>query len=159
MCVCAKSTRWIPPARIPTCLTRKPSLSLVFRGKFIDLLTRAIRCGKLNFGQGYQQCKDKLYHHKWLVSVRGPITQAHHVLEYLARYTHRVAIANSRLVSLEAGTVSFRYKDRKNNRLKERPPSAAPVPLSAGLCSTAYPRALSESDTMAFWPIETAPLI
>jgi len=120
--LCAKSTRWIPCK--DAYLFSQQALSLLFRGKFIDLLTRAIRCSKLNLGQGYQQFKHTLYHHKWVVSVREPITQAHHVLEYLARYTHRVAIANSRLVSLEDGRVSFRYKDRKNNRLKETTISA-----------------------------------
>ncbi len=44
-----------------------------------------------------------------------PIKKAEHVLEYLARYTHRVAISNSRLVALEDGKVTFRYKNRKNN--------------------------------------------
>jgi hypothetical protein len=120
--LCAKSKRWIPCK--DTYLFNQEALSLVFRGKFIDLLTRAFRRGKLNVAGGYQQCKHKLYHHKWVVSVREPITQAHHVLEYLARYTHRVAIANSRLISLQDGRVSFRYKDRKNNRLKETTISA-----------------------------------
>ena len=120
--LCAKSTRWIPCK--DTYLFNQEALSLVFRGKFIDLLIRAFRRGKLNVAGGYQQCKHTLYHHKWVVSVREPITQAHHVLEYLARYTHRVAIANSRLISLQDGRVSFRYKDRKNNRLKETTISA-----------------------------------
>jgi hypothetical protein len=96
---------------------------------------------------GYQQLKHKLYHHTWVVSVREPIREAHHLFQYLARYTHRVAIANSRLTALKDG-MDFRYKDRKNNRLKT-PPSVL-LPLSAGFCSTRCPRALSESGTMAF---------
>ena len=54
-----------------------------------------------------------------MVSVRKPIKQPEYVLKYLGRYTHRVAIANSRLTSLKDGMVSFRYKDRKNNRVKQ----------------------------------------
>ena len=54
-----------------------------------------------------------------MVSVREPIKHPEHVLQYLGRYTHRVAIANSRITALKDGMVSFRYKDRKNNRLKQ----------------------------------------
>ena len=115
--VCSKTKRWIPCKH--DYLFNQEALSLVFRGKFIDRLTRAIRCGKLNVGGPYQQFKNNLYKHKWVVSVREPIKKPQHVLQYLARYTHRVAIANSRLTALNDGTVSFRYKDRKNNRLKK----------------------------------------
>jgi len=120
--VCAKGKRWIPCKN--NYLFNQEALSLVFRGKFIDLLTRTIKMGKLKFNEKYQQFKDKLYTHKWVVSVREPIKQAEHVLEYLARYTHRVAIANSRLVAMDDGTVTFKYKDRKNNRLKQTAISA-----------------------------------
>lgn len=115
--VCSKSKRWIPCK--DNYLFNQEALSLVFRGKFIHHLTRATRCGKLNFTGAYQQFKNNLYKHKWVVSVREPIKKPQHVLQYLARYTHRVAIANSRLTALNDGTVSFRYKDRKNNRLKK----------------------------------------
>jgi hypothetical protein len=118
--LCAKSKRWIPCK--DTYLFNQEALSVVFRGKFIDHLTRAFRRGKINGAGGYHQFK--LYKHTWVVSVREPITQAHHVLEYLARYTHRVAIANSRLTALNDGMVSFRYKDRKNNMLRHATISA-----------------------------------
>jgi Putative transposase/Transposase zinc-binding domain len=118
----SKSKRWIPCKE--TYLFNQEALSLVFRGKFLDQLTRATRCGNLHSAEGYHQLKSKLYKHKWVVSVREPITQAQHVLEYLARYTHRVAIANSRLLALSDGMVSFRYKDRQNNILKQATISA-----------------------------------
>jgi len=120
--VCSKGKRWIPCKN--NYLFNQEALSLVFRGKYIDLLTRTIKTGKLRFNEKYQQFKDKLYTHKWVVSVREPIKQAEQVLEYLARYTHRVAIANSRLVAMDDGMVTFRYKDRKNNRLKQTAISA-----------------------------------
>jgi hypothetical protein len=119
---CSKTKRWIPCKH--DYLFNQEALSLVFRGKFIDRLTRAIRRGKLNVGGPYQQFKNSLYKHKWVVSVREPIKQPQHVLEYLARYTHRIAIANSRIRSLNDGMVSFRYKDRKNNSLKQTTISA-----------------------------------
>jgi hypothetical protein len=114
--VCSKTKRWIPAK--DTYLFNQEALSLVFRGKFIHSLTRAVRKGKLDVGQPYQMFKANLYKHTWVVSVRKPIKEPQHVLEYLARYTHRVAIANTRLTALEDGNVSFRYKDRKNNILK-----------------------------------------
>jgi hypothetical protein len=114
--VCSKTKRWI--SGNDSYLFNQEALSLVFRGKFIHALTRAIRKRKLDVGQPYQQFKATLYKHKWVVSVRKPIKEPQHVLEYLARYTHRVAIANARLTALEDGNVSFRYKDRKNNSLR-----------------------------------------
>ena len=115
--VCKKRKQWIPCKN--NYLFNQEALSVVFRGKFISLLTRAMRSGKINVDGGYKPFKNKLYKHKWVVSVRQPIKQPQHVLEYLGRYTHRVAIANSRLTALKDAMVSFRYKDRKNNRVKQ----------------------------------------
>jgi hypothetical protein len=120
--VCSKSKQWIPCK--DNYLFNQQALSLVFRGKFISHLTRAIRSGKLNLDQQYQQFKNKLYKHNWVVSVREPINKPQYVLEYLARYTHRVAITNSRITALKDAMVSFRYKDRKNNILKHTTISA-----------------------------------
>lgn len=120
--VCSKTKRWGPCKN--NYLFNQEALSLVFRGKFIDRLTQAIRRGKLNFDGHYQQFKNSLYKHKWVVSVRPPIKQPQHVLEYLARYTHRIAIANSRITALKDGMVSFRYKDRKKNSFKQTTISA-----------------------------------
>ena len=97
-------------------LFSKVALSVVFRGKFINLLTRAVESNKLGFGGDYESFKNKLYTHKWVVSVRKPIKQPYRVLEYIARYTHRVAIANSRIKSLDNGKVTFNTKDRKKNK-------------------------------------------
>ena len=120
--LCAKNSSWIPCK--DSYLFNQEALSLVFRGKFIDHLRGATRRGNLNFEEAHHQLKSKLYKHKWVVSVRDPISNPQHVLEYLARYTHRVAIANSRLLALKEGMVSFRYKDRQNNILKQTTLSA-----------------------------------
>lgn len=114
--------RWIPCKK--NYLFNQQTLSLVFRGKFIEYLTRAVRHGKLSFGNGYQSFKRKLYTHQWVVSVREPITKPQRVLQYIARYTHRVAIANSRLTALHHGRVTFNTKDRKKNKI-------VPVTLTA----------------------------
>jgi hypothetical protein len=52
----------------------------------------------------------------WVVSVRDPVKDPQQVLDYLARFTHRVAIANSRIQSLQDGRVTFSAKSRKKNR-------------------------------------------
>jgi hypothetical protein len=114
--VSSDENRWIP---CNDYLFNQEALSVVFREKFMDHMTRACRCGKLKFNGQFQQLKNKLYAKKWVVSVREPIRRAHHVLEYIARYTHRVAIANSRLLCLKDGMVTFRYKDRKNNTFEK----------------------------------------
>jgi hypothetical protein len=66
--------------------------------------------------QAYKQLKHSLFTKPWVVSVRDPVNRPDHVLEYLARYTHRVAIANSRIQSLEDGRVTFSAKNRKKHR-------------------------------------------
>jgi|SRR5215471_7905151 len=52
-----------------------------------------------------------LHNHNWVVDVRKPFGGPEHVLHYLARYTHRVAISNHRLIAMEDGNVTFRWKD------------------------------------------------
>lgn len=106
--------RWLPCKN--DYLFNQQALSLVFRGKFIDHLTRAVRCNKIRFSQPYPPFKNKLYTHKWVVSVREPIKKPEQVLQYLARYTHRVAIANSRITALDDHRVTFNTKDRKQNK-------------------------------------------
>jgi hypothetical protein len=59
-----------------------------------------------------------LYTKNWVVSVRNPVKSPEHVLEYLARYTHRVAIANSRIRAIKNGRVTFTAKDRKKNKME-----------------------------------------
>jgi len=120
--LCTKSKHWIPCKE--NYLFNQEALSLVFRGKVIDHFGRSAQRGDLNLEEADSQLKTKLYKHTWVVSVRDPIPHPQYVLEYLARYTHRVAIANSRLVGLKDGMVSFRYKDRQNNVLKQATLSA-----------------------------------
>jgi len=55
-----------------------------------------------------------LYNNKWVVYAKPPFGGAEQVLKYLARYTHRVAISNQRLLSLRDGKVRFRWKDYRN---------------------------------------------
>lgn len=95
-------------------------LSLVFRGKYIDGLRRAHRRGELRFYSKLVPLADVAAFHgflrvlsrkDWVVYAKRPFGGPAQVLKYLARYTHRVAISNHRLVKLERGRVTFRYKD------------------------------------------------
>jgi hypothetical protein len=98
-------------------LFNQHALSLVFRGKFIDFMGQACQSHDLKLNtQAYQKLKNTLFEKKWVVSVRDPVKCADDVLEYLARYTHRVAIANSRIKQLKEGMVTFSAKNRKKNR-------------------------------------------
>jgi hypothetical protein len=95
-------------------LFNQEALSRVFRGKFMQRLGQVHKSGALKFtAAAYGNFKNMLYAKNWVVSVRDPVKRPEDVLEYLARYTHRVAIANSRIKKLENGMVSFTAKNRK----------------------------------------------
>jgi hypothetical protein len=111
----ADHTRWIQP-RYPFFLPVKV-LSRVFRGKFVAGLQRAFRQGQLGFYGDQKSLHDpklfralvrSLFRQDWIVYAKPPFGGPQYVLHYLARYTHRVAISNHRLVSFQNGQVSFR---------------------------------------------------
>jgi len=98
-------------------LFNERALSLVFRGKFMTYMKRACQLEALKLAdEQYQNLKACLYQKPWIIDVRDPVKQPEHVLEYLARYTHRVAIANSRITALKDGMVTFTSKNRNKNR-------------------------------------------
>lgn len=100
-------------------LFNERALSLVFRGKFMDLVKQACRRQNLKLAKNeYNQLKARLYEKPWIIDVRDPVKNPEHVLEYLARYTHRVAIANSRIKALRDAMVTFTVKNRKKNRIE-----------------------------------------
>jgi hypothetical protein len=90
------------------------ALSKVIRGKFLEALEKAWQAGKLQ-GWGppaqFPSCLRKLRRKKWVVYAKEALGGSHQAFHYLSRYTHRVAIANQRLVSLAAGKVTFRARD------------------------------------------------
>ena len=99
-------------------------LSRLFRRLFLARLADAHMAGQLAFfgeieGLGRRQAFTAhlapLRKKNWFVYAKPPFAGPEAVLAYLARYTHRVAIANSRLVSLNERGVSFRYKDYRRN--------------------------------------------
>ena len=89
-------------------------LSRVFRGKYLGALRQAFDQGKLTGwpnAEAFTQWLSPLYAKEWVVYAKPPFGGPERVLKYLARYTHRVAISNHRLVSAADGHVTFRYKD------------------------------------------------
>lgn len=98
-------------------LFNERALSFVFRGKFMDLMKIACQRERIKLtGDQYHQLKARLYEKPWIIDVRDPVKNPEHVLKYLARYTHRVAIANSRIKALEDGMVTFTFKNRKKKQ-------------------------------------------
>src|SRR5206468_5104794 len=82
-------------------------------------LTLLGRCQRLAAPQPWHQFLTTLRDQEWVVYAKEPMQNPQHVLTYLARYTHRVAISNHRLVALEDGQVTFRYKDyQRGHRLR-----------------------------------------
>ena len=113
--------RWVPARQ--DFLFPVKALSRVFRAKFLDSLKKNFDQSKLLFvGQieplanadNFGVLLNGLRKKPWVVYAKKPFGSPVHVLDYLARYTHRVALSNERICSLHNGEVTFAYRDRKN---------------------------------------------
>ena len=100
-------------------------LSRLFRRLFLEKLQQAYQAGKLEFGGNQQKLMDKACFFDWLkalkkidwvVYAKRPFAGPESVLAYLSRYTHRVAISNSRLLRFDGQGVTFRWKDYRNEK-------------------------------------------
>ena len=116
--VAPDGTRWISSR--PRFLLPVKVLSRRFRRTFGRLLRSAFKQGQLVFSGTlapladpvrFRALLDSIYAKKWVVYAKPPFGGPDHVLKYLARYTHRVAISNHRLISMDDGKVTFRWKD------------------------------------------------
>ena len=110
--------RWV--AGRPNFFLPVRALSRLFRGKFLSYLQQAFDQGQLGFhGQlkplarsvTWKRWRNTLRAKEWVVYAKPPFGGPVQVLKYLARYTHRVAISNQRLLSIEAGRVTFSWKN------------------------------------------------
>jgi hypothetical protein len=122
----ADGQRWTPcrpgfflPVRV---------LSRFFRRRFLELLEQAFDGGELNFFSALQALRDRndfrryldpLRDKEWVVYAKAPFAGPQQVLDYVGRYTHRVAISNNRLLNIEDGKVAFRWKDYRDNSAKK----------------------------------------
>jgi|ERR1700688_10735 Putative transposase/Transposase zinc-binding domain len=114
-------SRWIPCRKYrKSFFLPVKVLGSFFRKRFLIHLRRAFRKGKLQFhGEleplaqlaAFEALCQRAGHVKWVVYAKRPFGGPEQVLKYLARYTHRVAISNQRLVSMQDGRVTFEWKD------------------------------------------------
>lgn len=115
-------TRWIscrPGFFLPVRV-----LSRLFRRLFLNYLIKAFDAGKLQFFSSLQPLHDRrafLRHlattraTEWVVYAKRPFAGPEQVLDYVGRYTHRVAISNNRLLDIDHGKITFHYKDYRHD--------------------------------------------
>jgi hypothetical protein len=119
-------TRWVSCR--PGFFLRVRVLSRLFRRLFLEKLRAAFEAGELAFfgvlarladAPVFARCLAELRRVEWVVYAKRPFAGPAAVLAYLGHYTHRVAIANRRLIALAGGRVSFRWRDyRHHNKSK-----------------------------------------
>lgn len=120
-------TRWIK-SKYENYLFPDPALSQKYRGKFIDFLKRLYSRNELQFPAkientenqvGFEKLIKDLWKHDWVVHSKEPFAGPEHVINYLGRYTHRVAISNNRILNIQNGKVTFKYRDRKDGDIEK----------------------------------------
>jgi len=120
-------TRWVPTH--PTFLFPVKALGTVFRAKFLEALGHAHTTAALTFSdttaafatpQGFAHLLDQLYATAWVVYAKAPFAGPAQVVDYIGRYTHRVAITNTRLLDVHDGQICFTYRNRRaGDRLEQ----------------------------------------
>jgi Putative transposase. len=109
-------------------------LSRKFRGKYLFYLNELYKKNKLKFTTKINELqvkdifnvfKDILYKKEWVVYSKPPFSSAEYVLQYLGRYTHRVAISNNRIIKVDKEKVVFKWRDYKD-KSKEKIMSLKP---------------------------------
>src|SRR5712671_5804933 len=130
-------TRWVHSPDnyfLPKAVLRK-----VFRGKFVAALRQAFQNGELRFPEKLKLLSEPkifaawlrpLFRKHWVVYLKRPFGGPEYVLQYLGRYTHRVAISNHRLVSITDGQVTFRWRDSAHHNEQK----LLPLSLNEFLC-------------------------
>lgn len=115
-----QGTRWAPTH--PKFLFPVKALGKVFRSKFLEALQEPAFHPSLYFNEqtahlstktGFSQLIDQLYGENWIVYAKPPFGGPEQVIDYIGRYTHRVAISNHRIVEVRDGQVHFTYRNRK----------------------------------------------
>ena len=117
--------QWVKSRGKDNFLFHVKALSIVFRGKFMEKLHKFFCSGNLNFPPSfdvnqYLDLKKKLYKVFWNVYAKQAFGGPDQVLEYLARYTHKIAISNYRILAVTDTHVTFRYADRQAKKTRTR---------------------------------------
>jgi hypothetical protein len=92
------------------------AMSKVFRGKFVDKLRKWAESENIALSRLFM---DALYQNPWVVYAKQPFFGPQQVVEYLGRYTHKIAISNHRLISIENGNVTFTWKDYRDGEKRK----------------------------------------
>ena len=119
--------RWIPAN--DNYLFKITSLASAFKKRYLHLLLNAYLKNKLIFTQKtaalkskqkFQQLINSVSKTKWIAYAKRPFAGPQQVLDYLGRYTHRVAISNNRIISIDNDRITFTYRDRQqDNEIKK----------------------------------------
>ena len=117
-----KSGRWKTTRSNGKYLFPRNALRQVFKGKFMSELKSAAKRGEIKLPA---PLREKLYRKKWVVYAKRPFLGPKAVIEYLGRYTHKVAISNYRIKKVTDKTVVFDWKNYKNGG--EKKPMSLPV--------------------------------
>ncbi|VAW44956.1 Transposase, partial [hydrothermal vent metagenome] len=97
------------------------AMSKVFRGIFVAKLKRTYYAGSLEVSDELKDSRlfenhiDNLVSRKWVIYMKSQFKSSAKIVEYMARYTHKSAISNSRIISIDNNTISFKYKDYKDS--------------------------------------------
>ena len=158
--LCHDKTRWKPCSG--DFLFHVKALSIVFREKYLDYVKAAYKKNELIFpgqtqalgsAKGFKDLLNRCYANRWVVDIREPIDKPEYVLDYLGRYTHRVAISNNRILSCDNGKVCFTYKNRDTGQTEQETIDA--VEFIRRFLLHVLPSALCVSATTGFCPTET----
>ena len=118
--------KWIAASR--NYLFRVESLAKEFQRRYLNKLNKAYRKHVLSFHGRAERYKDEkqfekllaeLWDKQWITYAKQPFGGPEQVLEYLGRYTHRVAITNNRIIAIDNGTVRFSYRDRSDDNTQK----------------------------------------
>ena len=110
-----KNNKWIPCEK--DYIFKVQVLGSLFRGKFLAYLKHEFNDLNTNFNdiKEFNKFLEPLYNKTWITYIEPPKGKAENVIEYVGRYSFRVAISNERIKNIEDGKVTFEYKDYKDN--------------------------------------------
>lgn len=121
----AEDGQWIAPRYRSKFLFPVQAMSKVFKGKFVEALKEANTLGEIVLPPEashpqkpieFEGWINKLARRDWVVYCKSPLENPEQVVRYIGRYTHRIAISNSRILDAQNGKVTFKYKDYKESR-------------------------------------------
>lgn len=112
-----KSGYWIRAKNEGKFLFPVKAMSVIYRAKFMEKFSGILKKKGIVFGS---ETRKKLFEKHWVIYAKEPFSGPNQVIEYLGRYTHKVAISNHRIISIDKENVSFRWKDYTDgNKQKE----------------------------------------